>query len=53
MIKTLSREIAGFIRSGSGELKISEARYEDLLSGADERNPKRLSYVKQVIYVSH
>jgi len=36
MIKTLSREIAGFIRSGFGELKISEARYEDPLGEADE-----------------
>jgi hypothetical protein len=53
MIKVMFREIAGFIRSGFGELKISEARYEDLLREADERNPKRLSCVKQVIYVSH
>jgi len=34
------------------ELKISEARYEDLLSEADERYPKYLGYMKQVIYVS-
>ena len=52
-IKVMFRGIAGFIGSGFGELKISEARYEDLLREADERNPKRLSCVKQVIYVSH
>jgi transcription initiation factor TFIID subunit TAF12 len=53
MIKVMFREIAGFIRSGFGELKISEDRHEDLLSEADERYPKHLSYMKQVIYVSH
>jgi len=53
MIKVMFRGVARFIRSGFGELKISEARYEDLLSGADERYPKYLSYVKLVIYVSH
>jgi intergrase/recombinase len=52
MIKTLSREIAIFIRSRFGELEISEARYEGLLSEADERYPKYLNNMKQVIYVS-
>jgi len=36
MIKAVSREIARFIQSRFGELKISEARYEDLLGEADE-----------------
>jgi len=31
MIKTLSQEVARFIQSRFGELKISEARYKDLL----------------------
>jgi len=31
MIKAMSKEVARFIRSRFGELKISEARYEDLL----------------------
>jgi len=30
MIKVMFREIAGFIRSGFGELKISEARFKAL-----------------------
>jgi intergrase/recombinase len=47
MIKTLSQEVARFIQSRFGELKISEARYKDLLSEADEHYPKYLSsYVK-------
>jgi intergrase/recombinase len=36
MIKVMSREVARFIQSRFGELKISEARYEDLLGEADE-----------------
>ena len=36
MIKVMSREIARFIQSRFGELKVSEARYEDLLGEADE-----------------
>jgi intergrase/recombinase len=36
MIKAMPREVARFIQSRFGELKISEARYEDLLSEADQ-----------------
>jgi len=46
MVKAMPREIARFIQSRFGELKISEARYEDLLSEADENYPKYLSYLQ-------
>jgi intergrase/recombinase len=36
MIRVMPREVARFIQSRFGELKISEARYEDLLSEADQ-----------------
>jgi len=42
MIKAMSREVARFIQSRFGELKISKARYEDLLSEADQHYPKYL-----------
>ena len=45
MIKALFREIARFIRSGFGELKISEARYENLLGEADEYHREYLRHL--------
>jgi intergrase/recombinase len=42
MIKVMPREIARFIQSRLGELKISEARYEDLLGEADQYYPAYL-----------
>jgi intergrase/recombinase len=42
MIKAMSREVARFIQSRFGELKVSEARYEDLLSEADQHYSKYL-----------
>ena len=45
MVKTMSREVAMFIQSRFGELRISEARYEDLLSEADEHYPRYLSFL--------
>ena len=45
MIRVMSREVARFIQSRFGELRVSEARYEDLLSEADENYPKYLSYL--------
>jgi len=51
MIKTMPREIARFIQSRLGELKISEARYEDLLAEADEYYPKYLEYLNKIIAV--
>jgi intergrase/recombinase len=48
MIKVMSREVARFIQSRFGELKISEARYEDLLGEADEYYSKYLAYLKKL-----
>ena len=45
MIRVMPWEVARFIQSRFGELKISEARYEDLLSEADEQYPRYLSYI--------
>ena len=53
MVKAMPREVARFIQSRFGELKISEARYEDLLNEADEYYPKYLSYIRQNIYLLH
>jgi len=47
MIKAMSREAARFIQSRFGELKISEARYEDLLTEADEMYPNYLELIEQ------
>jgi intergrase/recombinase len=52
MIKVMSREIARFIQSKFGELKISEARYEDLLGEADEYYLKYLDMLKSVEYLT-
>jgi intergrase/recombinase len=49
MIKAMPREVARFVQSRFGELKISEAMYEDLLSEADEYYPKYLSYLQTLI----
>jgi len=42
MIRAMPREVARFIQSRLGELKISEARYEDLLGEADQYYPEYL-----------
>jgi intergrase/recombinase len=39
MIKAMPEKIARFIQSRFGELRVSEARYEDLLSEADQHYP--------------
>ena len=36
MIKAMPEKIARFIQSRFGELRVSEARYEDLLGEADQ-----------------
>jgi intergrase/recombinase len=48
MIKVMPREVARFIQSRFGELKVSEARYEDLLSEADEYYSKYLNYLNNL-----
>jgi len=50
MVKAMPREVARFIQSRFGELKISEARYEDLLGEADEHYSKYLDYLQKVLY---
>jgi intergrase/recombinase len=52
MIKVMSREIARFIQSRFGELKISEARYEDLLGEADMNYPRYLNMLQSIEYVN-
>ncbi|MEM2606402.1 MAG: integrase [Ignisphaera sp.] len=42
MVQTMPREVARFIQSRFGELRISEARYEDLLTEADKHYPSYL-----------
>jgi len=49
MIRAMPREIARFIQSRFGELKISEARYEDLLGEADKYFPGYLSYLQSTL----
>jgi intergrase/recombinase len=53
MIKAMPREVARFIQSRFGELKISEARYEDLLSEADQYYPAYLGKLwKELMAIS-
>jgi len=53
MIKVMPREVARFVQSRFGELKVSEARYEDLLSEADEHYPKYLKNLEQLVNSSN
>jgi len=53
MIKAMPREVARFIQSRFGELKISEARYEDLLGEADQYYPSYLSLLFNQITEKH
>jgi intergrase/recombinase len=48
MIRSMPREVARFIQSRFGELKVSEARYEDLLAEADEYYPKYLERLSEL-----
>ena len=45
-MQIMSREVARFIQSRFGELKLSESRYEDLLTEADECYPEYIEYLK-------
>ncbi|MCD6084477.1 MAG: integrase [Desulfurococcales archaeon] len=49
MVKAVPREVARFIQSRFGELRVSEARYEDLLGEADEEYPKYLGMVREYL----
>ncbi|MGB9734512.1 MAG: integrase [Conexivisphaera sp.] len=46
MASSMSREVARFVQSRLGELKVSEARYEDLLSEGDEAYPRYLEALR-------
>jgi intergrase/recombinase len=48
MVRVMPREVARFIQSRFGELKVSEARYEDLLGEADGYYPKYLSWLREL-----
>ena len=50
MMKAMLREVARFIESRLGELKISEARYEDLLGEADHYYPEYLKLLSQQVH---
>jgi intergrase/recombinase len=47
MIKAMPREVARFIQSRFGELRVSEARYEDLLGEADQHYPRYLERLQR------
>jgi len=47
MIKAMEREVAKFVQSRFGELSVSEARYEDLLTEADQAYPSYLRLLKE------
>lgn len=49
LIEAMPREVARFIQSRFGELKISEARYEDLLSEADKYYTRYLELLKNKV----
>jgi intergrase/recombinase len=53
LVQVMPREVAKFIQSRFGELRVSEARYEDLLSEADSHYPKYLEKLRELIYSSH
>jgi intergrase/recombinase len=49
MIRAMQREVARFIQSRFGELKVSEARYEDPLGEADEHYSRYLAELAFVV----
>jgi len=49
MVRVMPREVARFIQSRLGELKISEARYEDLLGEADNHYPRYLEELNKLL----
>lgn len=50
MIKVMSGEVARFIQSRFRELKIFEARYENLLGEADDHYSMYLVYLKELSF---
>jgi intergrase/recombinase len=52
MIQAMPREVARFLQSRFGELKISESRYEDLLAEADEYYPRYLRHLNELAIIN-
>ncbi|ABN69676.1 hypothetical protein Smar_0569 [Staphylothermus marinus F1] len=53
MIKTMNMEVARFIQSRFGELRVSEARYEDLISLADQAYPIFLKHLTEIALINY
>jgi len=53
MIQVIPREVARFIQSRFGELRVSESRYEDLLSEADECYPRYLEHLRSQFFANY
>ena len=53
MIESMNREAARFIQSRFGELRVSEARYEDLLGEADKAYPGCLERLEKTLLPEH
>jgi intergrase/recombinase len=49
MVEAVPHEVTRFVQSRFGELKISGARYEDLLSEVDLHYPKYLNYLSNAL----
>ena len=49
MVRAMPREVARFIQSRFGELRVSGARYEDLLGEADEHYPRYLEKLRELL----
>lgn len=49
MVRAMPREVARFMQSRLGELRVSEARYEDLLGEADRSYPKYLKLIGEEV----
>jgi len=45
------QRVARFMQSRFGELKVSEARYEDMLSEANEYYPKHLDHLRELCII--
>jgi intergrase/recombinase len=53
MIKAMPKKIARYIQSRFGELRVSEAGYEDLLGEADQHYPRYLEKLRGELGIDH
>ncbi|MEM4004690.1 MAG: hypothetical protein QXM43_03540 [Desulfurococcaceae archaeon] len=51
MVQSMPREVARFIQSRLGELRVSEARCEDLLSEAEEHYPSYIFALRSHVLI--